>query len=570
MTYQNERITGAPCQCGGRARERSMRVPYYLSILILAATLSSWAQPEAIRVLQDFEGGGRSTGGLPAGIGAASSNETEFGKSCLRVSIAANFGWRWQGWTGKQDSPLESVRLGILTNPYLPPEADAVRLRVRVASGRAILTVGGPVSQLGNSDVFCDPQLVEAAPGQGWQTVEFSLNQRLIRNFRRANFSAELPVVAYSRWIQEPLYLYLVAPPPQLRAAEETVLFVDQAELLAKGEGRPFPQFAPAAVKAVARIADFEAEEDRAKVVSVAHGQALGKSFEEGYRRQGREGPAMPKHTLGGSTFVREEGIPYPAPRYTLVPGAGGGRALQAECMWAEEGQIVTVKNAGSAAGANALSLAAKLDFPGTASGTYSCRVAGQPVNVLDVVVFVAPRGAAFPWRDFEPSDELRQALQQRNYPGPGAVYDYLLTPDARVRCTRVPDIRQAGAFGFYMARRVVPAGEWTTLVVPWADFLCVYGQGECRDNCARQLQLQAETIAAVGFLAPYGTGHGTLRLDNLAWVQVPGAPAELRSYWQPDPAAVRMTALPAYNQYGTWKMMTLGEEVPAFLRRAP
>lgn len=535
--------------------------------LLLAATPPCPADPDVIRVLEDFEAGVRLAARDCPGIAAETAPETPFGRQCLKVTVARGFDWRGRGRDGRQGTPLDAAALAVLCGPYLPPEADAVRVRVRVASGRAIVTVGGPVSQIGNSDVFCDPQRVDTADGKDWRTLDISLNQPLVRNFRRPGFSGDLPVVYYTRWAQEPLRLYLAALPGPLRAAEDTVLFIDQVELLARGEGKPFPVFDPASVKTVGKIADFDSERDRAGVFSVGHGYSLIRSFVDGYRRAAAgESGALPERILRSSPFIREEGIPYPAPRYSRVEGRDGKGALQAECVWAEEGQIVTIKTRGKA-GANAIAFAVKPDLPATSGGVHAFEHGGKRANALDVIVFVAPEGADFPWAAIEATADLKQALRDSGYRGPGAVYDYLLALDRKVEGVRVLDVQQAGAFGLYAARRYVPAGEWSTAIVPFDDFVAVYGQGACKELQVRQRPLVPENVVAIGYLAPFGSGHGTMALDDIAYVRVPGSPRDLRSFWQvPDVPAVRLTPLPRYSQYGTWAMMTLGQDVPTFL----
>lgn len=532
----------------------------------LAWVLAGGAEPQVLATLLGPDGQLKPPGAAPPGMTVTTVAAAPGGKPRLHITVVADFAWRRAGAAGQPDAPLDAVRLLTLCGPFLPPTADAVRLRVRVSSGRAILAVGGPVSQVGNSDVFCDPQLVDAADGQDWRTVELSLNQRLARNFRRPNFTSDLPVVYYTRWAQEPLGLYLVAPPPATGAPTGVVLDVEQIELLACGEGQPAPKFAPADVTRVATIADFAGEDALAQVVTVAHGAGLSASFAASYRRAAADGPLkLPAHVLASSPFIREEGLAYPAPRYTRVPGPPGVPAVQAEGVWAEEGQIVTLKTPGKAA-ANALSFAIKPNFPTPLSAAYTAARDGQALQAVDLVVFVAPAGGVFPWRDLEAAPELQQALRDSGYQGPGGHYEYLLAPVRPPPLTRVP-LAQAGAFAFYSARCLVPAGQWSTVIVPCADFICVYGQGACQDLQRRQMPLAAADIAAVGFLLPFGSGHGTLALADVAYVQVPGTPAKLRSYWQvPDPAAVRLTPLPRYRQYQRWLLMTLGAAAPAFL----
>lgn len=548
------------------ARPQSTALPLLFMALAILAPGDGWAESgRVIKVLQDFESGPKIVKTVTPSITAESSHETSFGSNCLKVTVAKDFDWRWKGWGGTQDLPLEMARIAVLSCPYLPSETDAIRLRVRLPSGRAIISIGGPVSQIGNSDVFCDPQLIE--PSDEWKTIEISLNHRLVRNFRRPNFTAELPLIYYTRWAQEPVYLYLAAPPEALRTTEDTVLFMDQIELVARGEGKPFPTFESARVEKVETIASFETEADMTNVFSLGHGYSTLKAFEAGYRRPGSpESKPIPEHVRKTSPFIQEEGFLYPAPRYHRVEGENGTKALQAEGIWAEEGQIVTLKTAGNPK-ANALAFTIKPEFPTALIGNFAFELEGQPAHAVDFVVFVSPTGRDFPWHDIEATAELKEALKASGYQGHGAKYDYLLTLD-RSPAINQPDIRQAGSFGFYTARRYLPAKAWSTLHIPFADFVCVYGQGACKPMQTAQLPLSPTNIAAVGLLAPYGSGHGTIALDDVAYVKVPGSPADLRSFWQvTDLSSVNLIPLPRYGQPRPWVLMTSDGDAPSYLK---
>jgi len=436
---------------------------------------------------------------------------------------------------------------------------------VKVLSGRAIISVGGPVSQMGNSDVFCDPKMVEAK-GDAWQTIEISLNHPLVRNFRRANFTAELPVVYYTRWVQEPVYLYLISISGKLRPEVETELFIDNVELVAKGEGRSFPKFDSSGEKEIANIVSFQKDEDLGKVFSVAHGYSISKPFEFGYRRKTDEARPIADYMKKASPFIQEEGTLYPAPRYSIVDGINGGKALKAECTWAEEGQIITFKTNGDGK-SNAFKFGLKPNYPAVTKTIYDFQFDGKKAHAVDFIVFVSPKGSDFPWHDIEATDELKQAFKDSGYKGPGAKYDYLLTND-KAKSINVADIRQAGSFGFYSARRYLPAGEWSSAVIPFADFICVYGQGECKEMQLKQLPLDPVKISAIGVVAPFGSGHGTITISNASYVSVKGAPEELRSFWQvPDVSKAKLEKLPRYSHYGASVIMTYGDNVPEFLK---
>jgi len=133
---------------------------------------------------------------------------------------------------------------------YLPPETTAIRMRVRVVSGRFTLSAGGPTAYFATSDVRARPQVLEPETADGgWRTVTLSLISDLERNYRRPIFSSESPVIYYTRWIQEPMRL--------LVGADSTgELWIDGIELIGTGEGRDFPVFADGEVRPLAK-ADF-------------------------------------------------------------------------------------------------------------------------------------------------------------------------------------------------------------------------------------------------------------------------------------------------------------------------
>ena len=532
-------------------------------VLLVGLTAGSMASAETvIRVLQDFEGGLRDPKSLPPGIEVSVATNTPCGKGCLKITVRPEFDWRRKDAATGRAAPIDVLRLCDLGGPYLPPESDAVRMSVRVLSGAAILAVGGPVSQMGNSDVFCDPQRVDGADGDGWKTVVFSLNWRGVRNFRRPNFTVDFPRVYYTRWAQEPMYLYLVAPPGGARAAGETVLLIDQVELLARGEGRPFPEFGADRLERVQPVIDFADDADLKRVISVAHGYSYLASFEAGYRRAATNGPdRAAARAAAASPFAKEEGLAYPAPRYTRVDRGDGRHALRAEGMWAEEGAIVAVKTRADT-GVNALVCELNPDFP-AAKGHYAFQEAGRRMQVVDFVIFVAPSGGEFPWHAMEATEALKAALRKSGYRGPGAVFDTILTRE-RNPSVNTPDIREAGAFGFYTARRYVPAATWSTTVIPFSDFVCVYGQGECRDLQAGQRPLSPGGIAAVGCLVPFGSGHGVISLGRLAFAAVSGAPSGGRSFWQaPEGSGVTRFERPT----GPWAIMSPDGTVPSCLK---
>jgi len=126
---------------------------------------------------------------------------------------------------------------------YLPPEAVAVRFRAKVASGCFTITCGSATTYFACSDVWANPVALRAGD---WTTVELPLLTGLKRNFRRAVFSAESPVVHYTRWIQEPLRL-------MIDSSSQGELWIDDV-ILVLADAQP----APPAQASVLSSADLE------------------------------------------------------------------------------------------------------------------------------------------------------------------------------------------------------------------------------------------------------------------------------------------------------------------------
>jgi len=147
------------------------------------------------------------------------------------------------------------------------------------------------------------------------------------------------------------------------------------------------------------------------------------------------------------------------------------------------------------------------------------------PAEALDFLVFVAPAGKKFPSEEFAASAELRSHV------GPG--FDYQLSYQ------EIRD-RQDVDFAVYQTRRYLKPNEWTTLVLPAADFTCIYGSGTYRERYLQHQPLTCDDVTAVAWLPPWcrigqGNSDVTIRIAEIAFVSVPGTPQELRSFWQID-----------------------------------
>ncbi|WP_425613882.1 hypothetical protein NA78x_003726 [Anatilimnocola sp. NA78] len=386
-----------------------------------------------------------------------------------QVTIGDDFPW------GNRDE-YRALTIG---PDYLPPEADAVRMRVKVVRGKFVLSLGSPTVYFGHSDVSTAKREVAPAENDGWQTLEFSLHHDLRRNFRRARFGEKSPVIYYSRWIQEPLYLYVGKP-----SAGE--LLIDQVELLTYGEGRPFPVFTDEQVRKVATIADFEGTTDLQQAFTY---------FQEPIDF------AKPAHV------VRPDWLP---PQLALVTeGQTGKQSLQAQQRGTEETCFTGIHSIGKRE-ANAIQLTLKVNHKSS-----------LPEVALDWMVYATSPASTvrFPWQKFQPPASWRDS--------PLAFTYYLGLPQTK-----------GESYAFYHARRAVLNGKWTSLVLPCADFVCAFGQGDCESLFEQQTPLQCGTIQAIGFVAPYRQRQAptTVTIDELSWVQVHGTAANLHSYWQLPP----------------------------------
>jgi hypothetical protein len=420
------------------------------------------------------------------------------------------------------NEPLPVLRLAA----HFPPEADALRIRVKPVTGNIRLYAGGPTAYYANSDVFtaihtlsaADPPASEpsadkppAGDDSGWQTIELSLNHPLWRNQRRAGISTGAPRNYYNRWAQEPLAIYLAE-------GSQGEFLIDRIDLVTRGEGKPFPQFAPEAIERVHTLADFEqGEPTGAFNWYLADGEA--EWFEQSWRR------TKPLRFTPARLSVDQGSQPTTRALYAVGPTAEEvhGTAIRTKLP----------ANDAKLARANALQLKLRAVAPGEGNTL----VGGGPVVAVDFFVFVAAPQPAFDWEAFAAPAELR-AL-----PGPG--FDYQFS-------SRTIRDRRDIHFALYQTRRFVSPETWTSLVLPAADFTCIYGHGQDRSRFTEHQPLQLKDTVAVGWLLPWCRAgrRGDLaatHVDDLHLVHVPGTAAELRSYWQiSSPADVRLIDTPA------------------------
>ncbi len=439
------------------------------------------------------------------------SSDTPFGLRCWRLDVRDPVpfsGYRKAGW----DRIDKIFLVGLMKIPHLPPEVDVVRLRCKVLEGSFQLSAGGPVIQAGTSDVFADPVEVTAENCKEWRVIDLSLNHRLMRNFRRARYSKDSPVIYHSRWAQEDFCLVGLKK-------STGVILIDQIEFVSMGEGRPFPRFEPASIRHVSKICDFEDEGDLGRVASIIHGYDSGQGQEDSFVQSWRRNPLEPNVARWSDKNALK--LDHEPVRLGITNGASLGRkALSASAHFAEEHSYGLIR-VPREPHANAFRFVMKVTGRSPDLRTDPRNYWGTAVDFL---VLVGEESGPFPWDMLAASEELRR------HPGPGFDYEISLK-------------RTAGlTFGYYHARRLFYDDRWTTVVIPFADFACGYGQGPLAETFRKQLPLNGSRIVGIMYTGPIRF-EMEIVIDEVSYVHVPGAPEELQSYWQDqDPSTIVLT----------------------------
>jgi hypothetical protein len=378
--------------------------------------------------------------------------------------------------------------------PYFPPEADALRIRVKVLTGQVSIYIGGPTAYYGNSDVFTEPQTIRAMAKPEWVEVVCNFNHPSWRNYRRSGYSTDAPRNYYNRWAQEHVGVFLA--PDSLGEC-----LLDDIEVVALGEGKPFATFSPDQIKPTKTIADFEnGKHDQSFTLYMAAAEA--EWFDE--------------------SWIRTKPLRFEPMKLAVIDaGLDGRKSLDCRGRTAEEVQCTGVRASG-AADANAIAVTLNVDAP----EQRNTLVGSGSVVPLDFLVFVAPAEKPFPWQSLAPSAELLARG--------GRGFDFNLTH-------RAISTRTDLDFAIYQTRRYFKPGEWSKQVLPTADFTCIYGQGTMRDRFLQHEALRSSEVIAVAWLNPWcrqGQRDAivTTTIDELSFVKVPGSSAEHQSFWQvPD-----------------------------------
>ena len=376
--------------------------------------------------------------------------------------MATDFPWQWTAGTSAQRAdacPAFSMR----DWDYLPPEADEVRVRLKVVSGRFQLSVGCVNLAFAPSDTFTDIQVVDERMGR-WQTVRFSLHKHLIRSYRRNHLTKRLPYISLTRWIHEPLQLYL------FRSGNGELL-VDRVELVGCGLGRAYPQPTPNQAVPVSAVADFETMNDLASVFAFSTVRL---------NLQGPRPTNYMKNTphASGTVMVAGKTIQwFLPPRPAWVSESTNGRSSLEVKQTGYESFAFTGLRFPHPDGANALQLTVRADHNSSFTNL-----------VLDFLAYGAPAAsqAAFPCTNCQPPAAW---LADTNIN-----FDLFLSESNTVK----------ESYAMYHLRRTVPNGRWTRVLLPMDDFAAIYACNEVANILKSFQPLRSTSLLFLALFSPY------------------------------------------------------------------
>lgn len=448
-----------------------------------------------------------------AGLYSSRTNawDPDSGRMVFRLSMPTNFPWQWL--SGTATKVIDSISLLTMTGwDYLPPEADEIWVRIKVVSGRFHLAFGCINLAFAPSDTYTDIRIVDDSVA-GWQTLRFSLQKNLVRNYRRNDFTKTLPYIATARWIQENMMLYLFRP-------GHGEMLVDGVQLVSSGLGRPYPQAGPDRIKPVATVADFETTND------------LGLAFAYTTVPLDLAGPQPTNYTktstlTSGKIMVAGKSIQwYLPPRFSWVgESTQGAHSLEVRQI-GYESYAFTGLRLPHPEGANALLLTVKADHGSTFTSL-----------VLDFLAYAAPPHAleTFPWTNCQPSAAW---LANTNLN-----FDLFLSESNSTK----------ESYALYHLRRAVPNHQWTQVLLPLDDFAGIYACNGGTNLFTSLEPLQSTNLLFMSFFSPYRQLKAETRLlvDDVSLVRVDLPVEQLRSFWQnPSIPGAQLIALTNYQTY--------------------
>jgi hypothetical protein len=436
----------------------------------------------------------------------------ELGRKVYRLTMATNFPWQWTSGASTLGSDTFSV-FSLLNWDYLLPEADEIRIRLKVVSGRFQLAFGCINLAFAPSDTFTDIRVVDES-ADGWQTLRFSLHKNLIRNYRRNAFTENLPYITITRWIQENLMLYL------FRSGNGELL-VDRVELVSTGLGRPYPQPAPEQITPVATVADFETTND------------LSLAFSYTTVPLDLSGPRPTNYTktsttTSGKIVVAGKTIQwYQPPRRALIDQSTNGLYSLEVKQTGYESFAFTGLRLPNPDGANAIQMTLRADHSSTLTNL-----------VFDFLAYAAPPAskAAFPWTNCQPATAWMEDTNLN--------FDLYLAEENTTK----------ESYALYHLRRTVTNHQWNRILLPLDDFAGFFSCNAGTNLMKTPLQaLRSTNLLFLGFFSPYKQLSAETRLwiDDVSLVRVESTPEQLRSFWQnPGVTNAQLIALTNFPSY--------------------
>jgi hypothetical protein len=435
------------------------------------------------------------------------SSDAFSGKAALELTLNEKF--PFVGDNSIEICPIIEGMSGGRGDYFLPPETDAIRLRIKVLEGefRCFVTAETIfLSNLGN--VHCSDQTFRPTKNGEWQTVDFPLYKTLSRDFYAYSYllNPKAPVY-FSRLNQH-------CPKLVFSMGSHGKVLIDKIELVNYGMSKPYPVFKKEDVKTIAAIADFEDERDMAASFTVYMTE----------RKEALNGP-VPADFKGKKKDSA-------AILTRLTDPIRGSHVLEYSKQFHEEKSYVGFR------------LPQTTDANAFAMKLYMEHLSGDKRTILpfDFIVFAAPDAATaaqFPFAKFASPAEWKKDADFG--------YDYYL-PKGLLANTSV---------AFYQVRRGIRHKEWNDVVIPFADLVCVYGTGSMEDDYLTQKPIRPENIFAVLLVTPHyplGYAQTRHRIDDVRMVKVPGTDEQLRSYWQMSPEMIRKITFvrdPRFNHRG-------------------
>jgi hypothetical protein len=396
----------------------------------------------------------------------------------------------------------ESLRAMPIGPDLLPPTADAVVIKLRVLEGKVTLSLGGPTIYFGHSDVQTMPVTLSAEQGTGWREITVSLHDGLIRNFRRAGFGRASPVIYYTRWIQEPMGLYVH------RGSVGRVL-IESITLISQGRGKAERAFEAGEKKLEQTISDFTEPASLKQVFTASHESA---DF-QAPAKLSRPNWTPPKlsHDMSDDS-AKHQGV------------------LRVVHRGAEEVTFAGIKLSNpDLRERNTNSIPSQPEPNVLDAIAVDLRVTSPlPIEQvsIDWLLYESPVDAPLDFERCQPPVEWRDK--------PDRAFDFYLTEK----------LLQGQSYAMHHARRALPNGQWTRVILPLSDFVCVLSSGTLADKQAKQLSPQRDTATALCFTPSFRQHRQptTIEIDRIQWVRRSSSePASFRTFPQVDPARVRL-----------------------------